>query len=81
MRPAEHRETFMRADDLAEALREMLPSRRSLHSARGCRSLITAMRKAGAPVLRRFRVRPTDALAWAQANPTWRPHGRKEAEA
>jgi hypothetical protein len=44
--------------------------------ARACYRLVESMKSAGMPVIRGNSVRPSDAYAFLQANPNWRPFSK-----
>lgn len=46
--------------------------------ARACYSLVKCMKGAGMPVIRGNCVRPSDAYAFLQANPSWRPFSKSK---
>jgi len=44
---------------------------------RACRHLAKSMLERGMPVIRGNSVRPSDAYAFLQANPSWKPFSKK----
>ncbi len=67
-------ETYVPPKQLSAQLEAMGAGPLNLNA---CYSLTTAMRKAGMPVIRGKSVRPSDAYAFMQAHPEWRPFGKQ----
>jgi hypothetical protein len=70
-----HVESFCQPKQLSTHLEVMGAGKLCLQA---CYHLANAMKAGGMPVIRGKSVRPSDAYAFLQANPDWRPFAKKK---